>query len=466
MVTHARTRWPFFGLHAIAIAGLALGWWSAWPFVITLLAHLALLTWGSATPGAGFFIAHARSLPEGQLALTYDDGPAPDRTPALLDLLKREQVQATFFLIGERVERAPELAKRIVAEGHAIAVHTHRHPWWWGFMPASIASKEIARCAEAIAKATGSAPALMRPPFGVTSPATARAMRRSGLLPVAWDLRSFDTMSTDADVLAARVVPQLKRSSIVLMHDTAPSAIELTQALIREARTLGRKFVRLDAAMFQLRAVLAPLALGTICSILHPQLACAQSPPQPIAANDPLVMKLRAQAKVDANVQAAFTQEKHIQGLAKPVTSEGRFAFQAPDRMRWQVSSPAEMTVVVNGKSVRMHEQGMERAVSPREKQVFAGIQRLIGALLTGSAFAEGGMPAEFFRDGGALLVELKPEQAGMKNRIDRIQLRFSIATMVLDELRILRPNGDATITRFQDAQRDVPLPTSTFTLP
>ena len=120
MVTHARTRWPFFGLHAIAIAGLALGWWSAWPFVITLLAHLALLTWGSATPGAGFFIAHARSLPEGQLALTYDDGPAPDRTPALLDLLKREQVQATFFLIGERVERAPELAKRIVAEGLSL----------------------------------------------------------------------------------------------------------------------------------------------------------------------------------------------------------------------------------------------------------------------------------------------------------------------------------------------------------
>ncbi|MBK8227972.1 MAG: polysaccharide deacetylase family protein [Flavobacteriales bacterium] len=466
MVTHARTRWPFLGLHAIAIAGLALGWWGAWPILITLLAHLALLAWGSATPGAGFFIAHARSLPEGQLALTYDDGPAPDRTPALLDLLKREQVQATFFCIGERVERAPELAKRIVDEGHAIAVHTHRHPWWWGFMPASIASKEIARCGAAIAKATGSAPALMRPPFGVTSPATARAMRRSGLMPVAWDLRSFDTMSIDADLLAARVVPQLKRSSIVLMHDTAPSAIGLTQELIREARTLGRKFVRLDAAMFQVRTVLAPLAFGAMCTGLLPQLSSAQSVPQPIAANDPLVMKLRAQAKADANVQAAFTQEKRIQGLAKPLASEGRLAFQAPDKLRWQVNSPAAMTVVVAGKSVRVQEQGKERAASPREKQVFTGVQRLIGALLTGSAFAESGMPAEFFRDAGALLVELKPEQAGMKNRIDRIQLRFSTATLALDELSILRPNGDATITRFHDAQRDVPLPTSTFTLP
>jgi peptidoglycan-N-acetylglucosamine deacetylase len=466
MVTHARTRWPFVGLHAVAIAGLALGWWGAWPIAVTLLMHLVLLAWGSANPGAGFYIAHARSLPEGQLALTYDDGPMPGRTQALLDLLKREQLQATFFCIGEHVERAPAIAKRIVDEGHAIGVHTHRHALWWGFMPASVAKKEIARCADAIARATGTTPTLMRPPYGVTSPSTARAMRESGLVPIAWDLRSFDTMSSDAEILAERVVPQLKQASIVLMHDTAPSAIGLTQSLIREARTLGRKFVRLDATMFPVRALLTPVAFGAALSLLLPGQASAQAGSKPIAANDPLILKLRAQAKSDANVQAAFTQEKHIRGLAQPVTSDGRFAFQAPDRLRWEVISPAPMTVVVAGKSVRVQEQGNERAATPREKQVFAGIQRLIGALLTGSAFAEGGMPAEFFRDDGALLVELKPEQAGMKSRIDRIQLRFSIATLALNELRIVRPNGDATITRFQDAKHDAPLPKNTFNLP
>lgn len=460
MLTHALTRWPFALLHVIAFAGLLLGWWGAWPLVITLALHLALLAWGSATPGAGFFIAHARSLPDQQLALTYDDGPVPERTPALLDLLKREQVQATFFCIGERVERAPDLAKRIVDEGHAIGVHTQRHAWWWGFMRPRAARREIELCADAIAAATGRRPTLMRPPFGVTSPATARAIRDSGMIPVAWDLRTFDTAVTGSDTLIQRTIPRLKRASIVLMHDHAPAVMDLTKAMIHEAGKLGRKLVRLEAMMLSSRMLCAVIACGTWFN------ASAQQGPQPIGKDHRLVQRLHAQASTSASVQARFTQEKRIKGLSQPIISEGRFAFQAPDRMRWEVSAPESLIAVVVGKSVRMHEHGAERSATAREKQVFEGIQRLVGSLFTGTAFAEGGMQPAFFSDGDALLVELKPDQPGMKSRIDRIMLRFTGATLLLQELSIIRPNGDVTITRFQDASHGSLLPKGTFDLP
>ncbi|MFZ1694723.1 MAG: polysaccharide deacetylase family protein [Flavobacteriales bacterium] len=460
MLTHARTFWPFAVLHAVALAGLLLGWCSVWPLVITLASHLALLAWGSATPGAGFFIAHATSAKPGTIALTYDDGPMPEHTPALLDLLKREQVQATFFCIGERVERAPALAKRIVEEGHAIGVHTQRHAWHWGFMSERRALREITECASAIARTTGVQPVLMRPPFGVTSPATARAMNASGLVPVAWDLRSFDTARKEPRSLVARVLPGVKQATIVLMHDHATGVKELTASIIAEAKQLGKKLVRLDRSSLMLRQ---PIALLLLPLAVH---CSAQNGPVPLAAEDPIVLRLREQARPDARVQAAFTQEKRIKGLAQPVMSDGRFAFEAPDRLLWAVHAPEAMTaVVVNGK-VRINERGAERAVTTRDKQVFLGIQRLIGNLLTGKAYGEGGMPVEFFRDANDLLVELRPDQAAMKSKVDRIQLRFPIETLMLAEMRMIRPNGDLTITRFREAKLNAALPEGTFTLP
>lgn len=479
MLTHKHTLPPLLLLHTCAIAGALANWWPLWVPCITLAAHVALLAWGSATPSAGFFIRHVSQGRPGTLALTYDDGPVPDRTPALLDLLKREQAKATFFCIGRRVEECPELARRIVQEGHAIGVHTHRHPWWWGFMPEASALREIEQCADAIEKATGTRPGLMRPPFGVTSPATGRAMRASGLLPVAWDLRTFDTARSAEQPLIARMLPRVERASIVLMHDHANASLALTSALVRKARDLGRELVKLDRMHLTVRTLLAPIALGAtmLCAAqatpgpreasggTAPKAAAHGTQPVPLSADDPLVARLRGQARPDASVEAAFTQEKHLKGLAVPVTSEGRFAFQAPDLLRWEVRTPEPMTAVVGGGKVRISERGTERPATMRDKQTYLGIQRMVGGLLTGRTL-DGGMPALFFRDGDDLLVELKPEKPGMRSQMERIELRFPIASLVLGELRITRPNGDVTITRFRNTRRDATIPASTFTLP
>lgn len=460
MLTHRNTLWPAVLLHSLLAAGFLMGWWGAWPLIASLAMHLALLAWGSATPSAGFFIGHATHVMDGSVALTYDDGPWPEHTPALLDLLKREDVKATFFCIGQRVDRAPGIARRIVDEGHAIGVHTQHHSWQWGFMRERRALREIELCAGAIERATGLKPSLMRPPFGVTSPATARAMKASGLIPVAWDLRTFDTRGTDPQRLSARVLPRLKDASIVLMHDHAPGAAALSAAIISEAKKIGRKLVRLEPSM--LRSV--------ICFLLTPiAWSCAAQSgavPVPISADDPIVLRLREQARPDARVLAEFSQEKRIKGLSQPILSEGRFAFEAPDRLRWEVFAPEALTAVASGGRVRMMERGAERPATVRERQIFLGIQRLVGSMLTGKAYGEGGMPVSFFREGRELLVELRPDQAALKSKVERIQLRFPIETLSLGEMRMLRPNGDATITRFKGAKHDAALPEGTFTLP
>ena len=460
MLTHRGTIWPALLIHAVAAAGICANWWGMWPLIASLALHLALLSWGSASPRSGFFIAHATRTSDGAIALTYDDGPLAGHTPALLDLLWKEQAKATFFCIGKRVEQAPEIARRITDDGHAIGVHTQSHAWHWGFMRERTALREIQECAAAIERATGVKPTLMRPPFGVTSPATARAMKASGLIPVAWDLRTFDTARKEPHALIARILPMVQRSSIILMHDHAPAVKALSAAIIAEARKLGRKLVRLHGSTLMLRVFIASLffPLASIGS--------AQSGPMPISAYDPIVLRLREQARPDARVKALFTQEKRIKGLAQPVISEGRFAFQAPDQLRWEVSAPEAMTAVVSGGKVRISDRGAERPATARDKQIFLGIQRLVGAMLTGKAFSEGGMPVSFFREADDLLVELKPDQAAMKSKVERIQLRFPIATLRLAEMRMIRPNGDLTITRFRDAMHDAALPAGTFALP
>lgn len=460
MLTHRGTVWPALLFHAVATAGICAHWWGMWSLIATLTLHLALLAWGSASPRAGFFIAHATRTNDGAIALTYDDGPTAGHTPALLDLLRKEQAKATFFCIGERVEQAPEIARRIIGDGHAIGVHTQSHAWHWGFMRERSALREIQECVAAIERATGVKPTLMRPPFGVTSPATARAMKTSGLTPVAWDLRTFDTARKEPRALMARVLPRVKRSSIILMHDHAPAVKALTEAIITETRQLGRKLVRLEPSMLRsvLFWLLAPMTL--VCTAQPGALPVLLSP------DDPMVLRLREQARPDARVLADFSQEKRIKGLAQPILSEGRFAFEAPDRLRWEVFAPEAMTAVASGGRVRIMERGSERPATARDRQIFLGIQRLVGAMLTGKAYGEGGMPVSFFRDGQDLLVELRPDQAALKGKVERIQLRFPIESLSLAEMRMLRPNGDATITRFKGAKHDAALPEGTFTLP
>lgn len=162
----------------------------------------------------------ARTLPGAAgVALTFDDGPHPEGTPMILEVLAREGERATFFLIGEQVRRRPALAAEIVAAGHAVALHGDRHRLQLRLSSSSVAD-DLARGAEAIAAATGVTPVLHRPPYGIYSLAGLAAARDAGLRPLLWsrwgkDWRKFTTPAR----IAARAARDLGRGDVILLHD-------------------------------------------------------------------------------------------------------------------------------------------------------------------------------------------------------------------------------------------------------
>jgi peptidoglycan/xylan/chitin deacetylase (PgdA/CDA1 family) len=125
------------------------------------------------------------------VALTYDDGPSPRNTPALLDALAEHNVQATFFLIGEHVRKCPELARRVAAAGHVIGNHTTMHPNLARKSPARVRD-ELTRCQATLQDTLGVTPVLFRPPYGGRRPDVLHTAHSLGLTPVMWNVSAHD----------------------------------------------------------------------------------------------------------------------------------------------------------------------------------------------------------------------------------------------------------------------------------
>jgi peptidoglycan/xylan/chitin deacetylase (PgdA/CDA1 family) len=152
-------------------------------------------------------------------ALTFDDGPHPQGTPAVLEILRRERVLATFFLVGEQVLRNPALAREIVDAGHAIALHCHRHRNLLRLTPRQV-HEDIARAHEIIVTHTGRSPELYRPPYGVLNAAALRLARARGWRTLLWSHwgRDWDARATPASI-AARVTDGVDAGAVLLLHD-------------------------------------------------------------------------------------------------------------------------------------------------------------------------------------------------------------------------------------------------------
>ena len=155
----------------------------------------------------------------GGVALTFDDGPHPDGTPAVLDVLARAGARGTFFMIGEQVERRPELAAAIVAQGHEVALHGYRHRLQLRLSAVEVEA-DLQQGASAIEGATGRRPRYHRPPYGIYSASGLTAAREAGLKPLLWsrwgkDWRKFTTPQR----IATRATAKLADGDIILLHD-------------------------------------------------------------------------------------------------------------------------------------------------------------------------------------------------------------------------------------------------------
>jgi peptidoglycan/xylan/chitin deacetylase (PgdA/CDA1 family) len=220
---------------------------------LAALAGLTLLVCGLgvAVPALRFFGPFVCRGPAGlrQVALTFDDGPDPRSTPALLDLLRDAKVPVAFFCVGEKVDAHPDLAARAAREGHQVENHTYRHSPFTNFYPTARLVRELERAQEAVARAAGRRPAYVRPPVGLSNPAVFRAARRLGLRVVGWTVRGLDTGTTTAGRVHARIARRLGPGAIVLLHDGGIPPERLTatvRALLDSLKAGGYTVVRLD----------------------------------------------------------------------------------------------------------------------------------------------------------------------------------------------------------------------------
>ena len=164
------------------------------------------------------------------LALTFDDGPDPASTPEYLDLLAAHGVQATFFVVGERVAARPDLIRRMHAAGHELAVHGWRHRY------TLYTSPELGRCVDAVVDAIGVRPRWFRPPYGVLSASALVEARRHSLLPVLWTVWAKDwTATASAESVHARLEPGLRGGATVLLHDAGMAASPTAWHATRDA---------------------------------------------------------------------------------------------------------------------------------------------------------------------------------------------------------------------------------------
>ncbi|MCW1925961.1 polysaccharide deacetylase family protein [Luteolibacter arcticus] len=193
--------------------------------VAVMLAAAAFWCCGTFLPNARIFGPIARRVHGKDVLITIDDGPDPEDTPALLDLLDRHGRKAVFFVIGEKVRRFPELAREIVRRGHELGNHTMTHPvgFFWGYGPTRT-RREIEGCQRAIEEVTGVKVRFFRAPAGHRNWFTHPVLKELGLELVGWRKRAFDTVRSDVGGIVRDLTGGVKEGDILLLHEATPTA--------------------------------------------------------------------------------------------------------------------------------------------------------------------------------------------------------------------------------------------------
>jgi peptidoglycan-N-acetylglucosamine deacetylase len=214
-------------------------------YVAIVVLYLIISGIGSVILSMQFFVP-VISGGKGGVSLSFDDGPVVGKTEKILEILKRENVPAAFFCIGKRISDNPELARRIIDEGHIIGNHSYFHRATFDLQSSTMITKELADTDSAIHRLTGMRPRFFRPPYGVTNPMVAKAVKRRNYKVIGWTVRSFDTVIKDPTRLLERVTKPLKSGDIILFHDHCDSTADILPDLLAHIRKSGLKVVRID----------------------------------------------------------------------------------------------------------------------------------------------------------------------------------------------------------------------------
>jgi peptidoglycan-N-acetylglucosamine deacetylase len=194
-------------------------------FAGLLLLHFIVLVWGIVNIRSQFFgKVYFRGETTGKrIAITFDDGPDPGLTEAILDLLDRYKMRAAFFVIGRRAGQFPHIVKRAFGSGHVIACHDQKHHWGSNFRTTGALFRDILAARQIIERIIGKKPLLYRPPMGLMNPHVPIALARSNMVCIGWSERLFD--SGNKREIKLYKMPKLARpGAVIMLHDCLPKA--------------------------------------------------------------------------------------------------------------------------------------------------------------------------------------------------------------------------------------------------
>lgn len=265
-----------FVVKAVAIAACAVAlWlcppgWSLWAVVAIVAATVAFFAYAIAAPKSQFFAPVLNRLTDGEraVALTFDDGPDPVVTPRVLDVLHAYGAHATFFVVGERAARHPELIRRMRAEGHAVGTHTQHHRLRFHFGSRAYVRREIVEAVDEVGSILSESPALFRPPQGLRTPYFSSGWRTvSGQVCVTWSVRGLDSLRTTAAAIVRRIEARLVPGAIIALHD----GVGLGGSMDREPTLAALPRIFAACRVRDLRCVaLEPHRLGLINFVARP----------------------------------------------------------------------------------------------------------------------------------------------------------------------------------------------------
>lgn len=219
----------------LIISGLIIWWNLSWTFIfVPILIWISTVSISSFHIQWNFFLysINKGNLSGNKIALTFDDGPHTEFTPKVLDLLEKYNAKATFFCIGKNVKNHPDILKKIYENGHSIGNHSFTHSNKIDFSNKYGWLKEIESTDFEIQNIIGKKPRFFRPPFGVTTPHLAKALKISGHINIGWNIRTYDTVSNDIERIVSKVLKKTRLGSIVLMHDSHENIIPLLEQLL------------------------------------------------------------------------------------------------------------------------------------------------------------------------------------------------------------------------------------------
>ena len=245
----------------VAAAALPIEWpWAAGAVALNHALLTATGLWPRSTwLGSNWVRLPAAAVARREVAITIDDGPDPEVTPPVLDLLDAHATRATFFCIAEQASAQPTLCREIMRRGHSVQNHSQRHSHRFSMLGLRGLADEIGRAQQTLADITGQRPAFFRAPAGLRSPLLAPVLHRLELQLVSWTRRGYDTVRREPDRVLKRLTDGLAAGDILLLHDGHAARTSAGRAVVLEV--LPRLLQQVDAA--GLRPVTLARAAGS-----------------------------------------------------------------------------------------------------------------------------------------------------------------------------------------------------------